>query len=313
MDNLICSICFENFDNMIRLPLVLSCGHTFCKVCLEQYDCKVFLCPIDRKQEWRDAQSLPRNYIVLDFLTAPKLSNKCENHKKKIKWRCKEDNTDLCSECILSHMSHDIIKLELPEAIIEQIVQAPKQIRTQQSMVHSKILPPGSINDLKSVIFPKDAIITDTTLLYSLSGNSISNSEFHRLCDGKGPTIILVHLMDGHIFGGFTRVPWGKHINARGNNIRDDKAYLFSVSNREDSCKLNVNTEYRALAVYHHSEWGPTFGVGYDLTINFDNLERSYSMLEAFLPKRVYNTQSFLAGRLKNWQFKEVEIYSIKV
>lgn len=313
MDNLVCSICFEAFDNEINLPLVLCCGHTFCKPCLEKYTNKLFLCPIDRKQEWREVSSLPRNFIVLDYLEAPKQINKCEIHKKKIKWRCNTDETDLCSDCILDHNSHEMVKLSFPKKIKKTEVQLPMLNNNGQNIAQSRILPTGSISDLKSIIFPKDVPLQNSVLLYSLSRNIVSNNEFHRLCDNKGPTLTIVHLMDGHIFGGFTRVPWGKNTNVRGNNIRDDKSYLFSVSNQEDSCKLPVKAEYRALAVYHHVNFGPTFGVGYDLCINFDNLVKSYSQLEAFLPKYVYNTQSFLAGRLRNWEFKEVEIYQINI
>jgi hypothetical protein len=31
-----CPICFEIYDDKIRVPRNLSCGHTYCELCLEK-------------------------------------------------------------------------------------------------------------------------------------------------------------------------------------------------------------------------------------------------------------------------------------
>jgi hypothetical protein len=46
--------------------------------------------------------------------------------------------------------------------------------------------------------------------LYVASRDGWSTRKFHDLCDGKGPTITLVRTETGHIFGGYTSVPWSK-------------------------------------------------------------------------------------------------------
>jgi len=30
-----CSICYECYDSFMRIPLILKCGHTFCKICID--------------------------------------------------------------------------------------------------------------------------------------------------------------------------------------------------------------------------------------------------------------------------------------
>ena len=35
-----CSICFCDYDLKINIPSILSCGHTYCKHCLEDYSKK---------------------------------------------------------------------------------------------------------------------------------------------------------------------------------------------------------------------------------------------------------------------------------
>lgn len=50
-----CSICYLPFDLKENLPLVLNCGHTFCKMCLDNFTQKCielkidFSCPFCKK------------------------------------------------------------------------------------------------------------------------------------------------------------------------------------------------------------------------------------------------------------------------
>ena len=43
-------------------------------------------------------------------------------------------------------------------------------------------------------------------LLFSTSKNGFKPSEFHKLCDNKGPTIIFIETTKGYIFGGYTEL-----------------------------------------------------------------------------------------------------------
>lgn len=325
MQSLSCPICLEDFDAQVNIPLVLSCGHSFCKPCLALHLKKSFLCPIDRNQHWGDIITIPKNFLILDLLRSGPRIKRCPQHEKKLKWKCNTDSENLCSECFLAHNSHDIVKLPENERLEEQnlgqieeakdqslqkIPQGPKkQAPPLVKIFESRILPQGSFQYIQKIILPKKANPEKTALAYCLTRDGPSNKLFHRNCDGKGPTVVLVQLQDGHIFGGFTTVPWGPSKNARGNNIRDDKAFLFSISDAVNSRQLMLRTEYRSMAIYHHTLCGPTFGVGYDLFINFDNLPESCSRLEAFAGPQIPNPERFLAGRFNNWNFVEVEVF----
>ena len=45
-------------------------------------------------------------------------------------------------------------------------------------------------------------------LLYKASNNSFSNDDFHKYCDDKGPTLIIMRTLEGWILGGYTTQSW---------------------------------------------------------------------------------------------------------
>jgi len=46
-------------------------------------------------------------------------------------------------------------------------------------------------------------------LLFRATRDGFSAEAFHRLCDGKGPTLSLFKCKNGRLCGGFTAVSWG--------------------------------------------------------------------------------------------------------
>lgn len=68
-----CQICFETFDSKNFVPkMLISCGHSFCKICLERLINKksTVQCPICREstkiQNTKD--SLPTNYSLVEII-----------------------------------------------------------------------------------------------------------------------------------------------------------------------------------------------------------------------------------------------------
>lgn len=63
-----CSICDDPYDANSRTPLVLKCGHTFCKRCITQgFQQKGFIqCFVDRLREDRSLSHLPTNFALVD-------------------------------------------------------------------------------------------------------------------------------------------------------------------------------------------------------------------------------------------------------
>lgn len=63
-----CEICDEAFDLETRSPLVLQCGHTFCKWCLTQSVNRsgYVQCFVDRIRDDRGLAELPKNFALVD-------------------------------------------------------------------------------------------------------------------------------------------------------------------------------------------------------------------------------------------------------
>jgi hypothetical protein len=90
------------------------------------------------------------------------------------------------------------------------------------------------------------------SLLYSGKKHGWNISDFHHLCDGIGPTVVLFQSSNGFKFGGFASIPW-----ASSGDWKDDReSFLFSVDSRE---LLFKPTNY-SKSIFHFSNWGPNFG-----------------------------------------------------
>lgn len=65
-----CAVCLERYDNSYKTPLMLLCGHTFCRSCLVQMSKNGLgvLCPNDRQKDLRNVNSLPKNFALLDII-----------------------------------------------------------------------------------------------------------------------------------------------------------------------------------------------------------------------------------------------------
>ncbi|XP_038046230.1 uncharacterized protein LOC119720576 isoform X2 [Patiria miniata] len=63
-----CPVCYNEFDESVRRPISLGCGHTVCKMCLGQLHRKQ--CPFDQTEITRDIDELPANYALLQLVGA---------------------------------------------------------------------------------------------------------------------------------------------------------------------------------------------------------------------------------------------------
>jgi len=67
--------------------------------------------------------------------------------------------------------------------------------------------------------------------IYDASGHGWDTDLFHRECDGKGMTLLIVQTTDNFVFGAFTSQHWEKPAGLI--NKRDPHAFLFSVDLNE--------------------------------------------------------------------------------
>lgn len=67
-----------------------------------------------------------------------------------------------------------------------------------------------------------------TTCIYRASVTGWTITDYHRVCDNKGPILILIKA-NGRVFGGCTQISW----NSSQSYIPDKSSFLFSVDNNE--------------------------------------------------------------------------------
>jgi hypothetical protein len=99
--------------------------------------------------------------------------------------------------------------------------------------------------------------------------------------DGHSPTFVIILGSNGELGGGFSDVPWGKTTANRGRYVASDNAFLFSLINNSDMGPTKFDIVKKMFAIAHHSEYGPVFGAGADLSIsnNCNQNSDSYSNL----------------------------------
>uniref|UniRef100_A0AAY4BHC2 Zinc-binding protein A33-like n=1 Tax=Denticeps clupeoides TaxID=299321 RepID=A0AAY4BHC2_9TELE len=106
-----CPVCYEIFKD----PLILSCSHSFCKVCLQQvWESKGYReCPVCRK---RSSKEFPPVNLALknlcEIFSVEKIQRSevlCSQHGEKLKLFCLEDQQLVCLACAESknHKNHN--------------------------------------------------------------------------------------------------------------------------------------------------------------------------------------------------------------
>ncbi|TSL47684.1 Nardilysin [Bagarius yarrelli] len=93
------------------------------------------------------------------------------------------------------------------------------------------------------------------SLLFKASVHGFNSSTFHQKCDRQGPTVTVAYNTSGYIFGAFT----SKDYAQTGQNIADEKAFLFSLNRHDvDAVPLRVvSTE--AQRAFTDGNTGPNF------------------------------------------------------
>ena len=142
----------------------------------------------------------------------------------------------------------------------------------------STLLPPNSKYRSVLASWLQEAGTTSGKweLIYKGTRDGFEASSFHQSCDNKGPTITLVKSNGGCIFGGYSDISWG---SSSGYQAGSRNSFLFVFV----SSGLGT-TPFRALlyqnfhrAIYTNSQYGPTFGGGFDLHISSESNKNSGS------------------------------------
>ena len=109
----LCGLCYETYNANDRKPLVLNCGHTYCKQCISMVkksnqnnncQCPTCKCPIKQAS----VDQISTNFFVINLLEQMRLTNntlpQCPLHKKKrYELCCTTCKCPLCSLCVIGH------------------------------------------------------------------------------------------------------------------------------------------------------------------------------------------------------------------
>ena len=150
------------------------------------------------------------------------------------------------------------IKDELKEILKNEIMKELKNEKEKDTYINispivnskSKIIYYELFKQLNNWINPSKSLKFE--LIFTASINGDNAKDFHRSCDGKGPTVTIVKGKNGHIFGGYVTVPF----SSDGQSHYDDKAFLFSLTNNK---KFPIKIKEQAVS-HNFKLWGPYIG-----------------------------------------------------
>ena len=205
------------------------------------------------------------------------------------------------------------LKNEIKEALKKEIINELKFEKEKEIIKikageinpiinsQSKIINFDSFKQLNNWINPLKSLKFD--LLFTASINGDTAEDFHKYCDGKGPTVTIVKAKNGHIFGGYLTVPF----SSDGKSHYDDKAFLFSLTNMK-KFPIKINEQ----AVRHIPIWGPY--IGYlnkcDLAINSGCLKNKNSYCEP--TSYEFERVNLIGNSDKYFVVEDYEVYLVK-
>jgi len=137
-------------------------------------------------------------------------------------------------------------------------------------------------------------------LLFSTSKNGFEPSEFHKLCDNKGPTIIFIETTKGYIFGGYTELDW----DVSGSYKTDESTFLFSINNKSKYTRKN-----KLCSIYCRKDLAPSFGGNSSPDIYcMDSCKKGN-----ICSKNTFATKEELNNGESYFEVKEMEVFQIKL
>jgi len=160
----------------------------------------------------------------------------------------------------------------------------------------------------------KENIKLDFKLAYCGSRDGFTAAAFHRLCDNRGPSVVVIQSTNGNIFGGYTPLPWKSDEKAY--NDASNSSFIFILRNHTNIKPCKMRQRQGNYAIYCNSTYGPTLGNAHDIYIsdNCSTIGTSYCNpgfgFHAPSPYvyRKADTKALMAGT-RNFKVKEIEVY----
>jgi IS1 family transposase len=164
------------------------------------------------------------------------------------------------SEIVKKHQSSIICSITIENKIIDSRIVNQNQ---------SRELFMRCIDQLKSQ--------ANWMLAYRASADGMNAKAFHSKCDDKADTLTIIKTNNGDILGGYTEQNWKpmksffSDPNLPEKNYKIDKrAFIFAFISQEKKLKI-FNIKDEKFAICCSNDFGPSFGDGPDLHIDFSD------------------------------------------
>ncbi|XP_016349047.1 tripartite motif-containing protein 35-like, partial [Sinocyclocheilus anshuiensis] len=146
-DDISCPVCHEIF----KAPVLLSCSHSFCKECLQQFwrIKETQECPVCRRIS--SHADPPCNLVLKNLCESFRKERNersssgseeiCSLHSEKLKLFCLEDKQPVCVECFISqkHVNHTVRPIsEVVPSYKEELNTALKSL--QEKLQHNETM-----------------------------------------------------------------------------------------------------------------------------------------------------------------------------
>ena len=143
-------------------------------------------------------------------------------------------------------------------------------------------------------------------LIFKMTENGTDGKSFHRFCDKKGPTLILIKTTKNKIFGGFTPLNWEN--NGKSKIDESNQTFIFSLNLNKKFDMINANRK----AIQGFSvDYGPNFG-DYDLGLK-NSLKEGMTYANSSCNYLSNNKLELTGGNGDNdtFQTEEFEVYQV--
>ena len=148
-------------------------------------------------------------------------------------------------------------------------------------------------------------------LIYRGTRDGMTSSAFHNKCDNKGESITLIKNEKGNIFGGYASISW---TSANDIFYSAPESFLFTLNNIYNTESTKFPSKNDKCEVEHYSNYGPIFGVGQDLGVYDDILNKGgWSSFPNTYQDILGKGKSIFTGNSQNSYFKikEIEVFKI--
>ena len=208
-----------------------------------------------------------------------------------------------CIENEIKKFKNDLREILKKELIDELKSQKEKNSINEINPIvnsKSKIINYDLFKQLNNWINPSKSLQFQLIFTASINGDGCNN--FHKNCDGKGPTVTIVKGKNGYIFGGYVTVPFSSDRQSH----YDENAFLFSLTNMK---KFPIKIKEQA--VCHYSNCGPYIGYRNKCDLAIDS--RSLKNKESYCEPSSYdfNRIDLIGSQEKQFEVVDYEVYLV--